>query len=216
MNTEENETTLAGRNKKSDDAREMQNFYQYYYKKYIQALQSDADKHDGAQLTKAYQTAALLFEVLKSVNQTEAVEAADEILEAHTKVEEKKQLYMPYNILPLYPDSENQAIMRYPEIQASVSALRNISGLLWPKGIPKKVNEDILDWLQAQFGFQKDNVANQREHLILLLVNVHLRQFPNPDQQPKLDDRALTGVMKKLFKNYKKWCKYLDRKSSLW
>ncbi len=44
---QENETTLAGRNKKSDDAREMQNFYQYYYKKYIQALQSDADKHDG-------------------------------------------------------------------------------------------------------------------------------------------------------------------------
>jgi hypothetical protein len=40
------------------------------------------------------------------------------------------------------------------QIQASVSALRNISGLLWPKGIPKKVNEDILDWLQAQFGFQ--------------------------------------------------------------
>ena len=38
--------TLAGRNKKSD-AHEMQNFYLYYYKKYIQALQSDADKHDG-------------------------------------------------------------------------------------------------------------------------------------------------------------------------
>ncbi|RVX12824.1 Callose synthase 1 [Vitis vinifera] len=32
----------------------------------------------------------------------------------------------------------------------------------------------------------------------------------------QLDERALTEVMKKLFKNYKKWCKYLDRKSSLW
>jgi len=31
-----------------------------------------------------------------------------------------------------------------------------------------------------------------------------------------LDERALTEVMKKLFKNYKKWCKYLGRKSSLW
>ncbi|XP_055817762.1 callose synthase 2 isoform X2 [Solanum dulcamara] len=66
------------------------------------------------------------------------------------------------------------------------------------------------------FGFQKDNVANQREHLILLLANVHIRQFPKLDQQPKLDDLALTDVMKKLFKNYKKWCKYLGRKSSLW
>ncbi|GMY22214.1 callose synthase 1-like isoform X2 [Fagus crenata] len=210
----ENETTLEGKAK--SDAREMQSFYQHYYKKYIQALQSAADKHDRAQLTKAYQTAAVLFEVLKAVNQTEAVEVADEILQAHTKVEEKKQLYMPYNILPLDPDSENQAIMRYPEIQASVSALRNTRGLPWPKGHQKKVNEDILDWLQTMFGFQKDNVENQREHLILLLANVHIRQLPKPDQQPKLDDRALTLVMKKLFKNYKKWCKYLDRKSSLW
>jgi len=31
-----------------------------------------------------------------------------------------------------------------------------------------------------------------------------------------LDDRALNEVMKKLFRNYKKWCKYLGRKSSLW
>lgn len=34
-----------GRVMKSD-AREMQNFYQHYYKKYIQALQRTADKAD--------------------------------------------------------------------------------------------------------------------------------------------------------------------------
>ncbi|KAJ7949088.1 Callose synthase [Quillaja saponaria] len=209
----ENETTLAGRAK--SDSREMQNFYRNYYQKYIEALQNAADK-DRAQLTKAYQTASVLFEVLRAVNQTEAVEVADEILLANTKVEEKKQLYAPYNILPLDPDSQNQAIMKYPEIQAAVSALRNTRGLPWPMGHKKKVDEDILDWLQLMFGFQKDNVANQREHLILLLANVHIRQFPKPDQQPKLDDRALTEVMKKLFKSYKKWCKYLARKSSLW
>ncbi|PSS26439.1 Callose synthase [Actinidia chinensis var. chinensis] len=210
----ENEMTLEGRTKR--DAREMQSFYQNYYKKYIQALQNADDKADRARLTKAYQTAAVLFEVLRAVNLTESVEVADEILEAHNKVAEKTEIYVPYNILPLDPDSSNQAIMKYPEIQASVSALRNTRGLPWPKGQKKKVDEDILDWLQVMFGFQKDNVANQREHLILLLANVHIRQFPKPDQQPRLDDRALTEVMKKLFKNYKRWCKYLGRKSSLW
>ncbi|KAK6925713.1 1,3-beta-glucan synthase subunit FKS1-like, domain-1 [Dillenia turbinata] len=211
----ENDPTLKGRVKKSD-AREMQSFYHQYYKKYIQALQNAADKADRAQLTKAYQTANVLFEVLKAVNLTQSIEVDREILEAQDKVAEKTEIYVPYNILPLDPDSANQAIMRYPEIQAAVFALRNTRGLPWPRDYKKKKDEDILDWLQAMFGFQKDNVANQREHLILLLANVHIRKYPKPDQQPKLDECALTEVMKKLFKNYKKWCKYLGRKSSLW
>uniref|UniRef100_A0A453Q7X1 1,3-beta-glucan synthase n=1 Tax=Aegilops tauschii subsp. strangulata TaxID=200361 RepID=A0A453Q7X1_AEGTS len=164
----ENDPTLKGRVKQSD-AREMQSFYQHYYKKYIQALQNAADKADRAQLTKAYQTAAVLFEVLKAVNVSQKIEV-DQILETHNQVEEKKKLYLPYNILPLDPDSAaNQAIMRYPEIQASFHALRNTRGLPWPK-----------------------------------------------DHEKKLDDHALDIVMKKLFKNYKRWCKYLGRKSSLW
>nr|KYP65055.1 Callose synthase 3 [Cajanus cajan] len=152
----ENDPTLKGRVKKSD-AREMQSFYQHYYKKYIQALQNAADKADRAQLTKAYQTANVLFEVLKAVNMTQSMEVDREVI-----------------------------------IQAAVYALRNTRGLPWPSNeYKKKKDEDILDWLGSMFGFQ-----------------VKLNQ--------KLDERALTEVMKKLFKNYKKWCKYLGRKSSLW
>uniref|UniRef100_A0A0D9WUD4 1,3-beta-glucan synthase n=1 Tax=Leersia perrieri TaxID=77586 RepID=A0A0D9WUD4_9ORYZ len=218
----ENDPTLKGRVHQSD-AREMQRFYREYYKKYIQALQNAADKADRALLTKAYQTAAVLFEVLQAVNVSQSVEVDQAILDTHNKVEEKKKLYVPYNILPLDPESTYQPIMQYPEIQAAVNALRNIRGLPWPKEHEKKPDEkkttgkDLLDWLQAMFGFQTDNVSNQREHLILLLANVHIRQSSKADQQQtKLDDKALDAVMKKLFKNYKKWCKYLGRKSSLW
>ena len=41
---------------------------------------------------------------------------ATQILDTHNKVEEKKELYVPYNILPLDPESTGQAIMRYPEV----------------------------------------------------------------------------------------------------
>nr|CAB3448435.1 unnamed protein product [Digitaria exilis]CAB3451614.1 unnamed protein product [Digitaria exilis] len=149
----ENDPTLKGRVKQSD-AREMQSFYQHYYKKYIQALQNAADKADRAQLTKAYQTAAVLFEVLKAVNVSQKIEVDQSILETHNQVEEKKKLYLPYNILPLDPDSANQAIMRYPEIQAAFHALRNTRGLPWPKEHDKKPDSDLLGWLQAMFGFQ--------------------------------------------------------------
>ena len=39
---------------------------------------------------------------------------------------------------------------------------------------------------------QKDNVANQREHLILLLANGHIRQVPKLDQQPKVLTSQIT------------------------
>ncbi|KAL3616027.1 Callose synthase 3 [Castilleja foliolosa] len=182
----ENDPTLMGRVKNSD-GREMQSFYQHYYKKYIQTLQNTADKADRAQLTKANQTANVLFEVLKAVNQTQSVEVDREVLETHNKVAEKTKIYVPYNILPLDPDSAcKSGDHEISRIQAAVHALRNTRGLPWPKDYKKKKDEDVLDWLQSMFGFQKDNVANEREHLILLLANVHIRQFPKPDQQPKI------------------------------
>ncbi|KAL8473516.1 hypothetical protein ACS0TY_030375 [Phlomoides rotata] len=48
---------------------------------------------------------------------------------------------------------------------------------------------DLLDWLQFSFGFQKGNVANQREHLIRLLANSHIRHTHK--QAPKLEDGAV-------------------------
>jgi len=38
-----------------------------------------------------------------------------QILETQDKVAEKTEILVPFNILPLDPDSANQAIMRFPE-----------------------------------------------------------------------------------------------------
>lgn len=121
-------------------------------------------------------------------------------------------------------------LLSMSQICAAVSALRNVRSLSWPanKKMTKPKVPDILDWLQAMFGFQvflfpriahvskllllfnacflkitfclifgwelkcfgymqKDNVANQREHLILLLANMHVRLDPKPTLKRKVN-----------------------------
>lgn len=178
------------------------------------------EQADRAQLGKAYQTAGVLFEVLCAVNKTEKVEeVAPEIIASAKDVQEKTEIYVPYNILPLDAAGASQSIMQLEEIKAAVAALRNTRNLNWPSSFEpqrqKAGDLDLLDWLRAMFGFQKDSVRNQREHLILLLANVHARLKPKPEPINKLDERAVNAVMSKLFKNYKTWCKFLGQKHSL-
>ncbi|KAI3952785.1 hypothetical protein MKW92_018143 [Papaver armeniacum] len=214
----DNASSLASRVKKSD-AREIESFYQQYYEHYVRALDK-GEQADRVQLGKAYQTAGVLFEVLCAVNKTEKVEeVAPEIIAAAKDVQEKKEIYTPYNILPLDAAGASQSIMQLEEVKASVAALWNTRGLTWPSSFEQQRQKagdlDILDWLRAMFGFQKDNVRNQREHLILMLANSHIRLVPKPEPLNKLDERAVDAVMNKLFKNYKTWCKFLGRKHSL-
>ncbi|XP_068645658.1 callose synthase 5 [Aristolochia californica] len=214
----DNTPSLAARVKKSD-AREIESFYQQYYEHYVRALDK-GEQGDRAQIGKAYQTAGVLFEVLCAVNKTEKVdEVAPEIIAAARDVQEKKEIYTPYNILPLDAAGASQCIMQLDEIKAAVAALSNTKGLNWPSSFEQNRHRtgdlDVLDWLKAMFGFQRDNVRNQREHLILLLANVHIRLVPKPEPLNKLDDRAVDSVMSKIFKNYKTWCKFLGRKHSL-
>ncbi|KAH1047451.1 hypothetical protein J1N35_038235 [Gossypium stocksii] len=211
-------SSLASRVEKTD-AGEIGSYYKQYYEHYVTAL-DQGDKADRAQLEKAYQTAGVLFEVLCAVNNTEKVEeVAPEIMATAKDVQEKKEIYTPYNILPLDAAGASQSIMQLEEVKASVVALGNIRGLNWPSGFDpqrqKAGDLDLLDWLRAMFGFQRDNVRNMREHLILLLANNHIRLHPKPKPLTMLDERAVDAVMSKLFKNYKTWCKFLGRKHSL-
>nr|ACV04900.1 callose synthase 5 [Arabidopsis thaliana] len=214
----DNASSLASRVKKTD-GREVESFYQQYYEHYVRAL-DQGDQADRAQLGKAYQTAGVLFEVLMAVNKSEKVEAvAPEIIAAARDVQEKNEIYAPYNILPLDSAGASQSVMQLEEVKAAVAALGNTRGLNWPSGFEqhrkKTGNLDLLDWLRAMFGFQANNVRNQREHLVCLFADNHIRLTPKPEPLNKLDDRAVDTVMSKLFKNYKNWCKFLGRKHSL-
>ncbi|KAF9682829.1 hypothetical protein SADUNF_Sadunf05G0148900 [Salix dunnii] len=97
---------------------------------------------------------------------------------------------------------------------------------------------DILDWLSSIFGFQsalckqvsdsvvtpyililsmeskRGNVANQREHLILLLANMDVRNR-SLDDYTTLNSETIHQLSEKIFKNYRSWCNYLHRKSNL-
>ncbi|URE49709.1 callose synthase [Musa troglodytarum] len=180
----DNTPSLSKRVKKSD-AREIESFYQQYYENYVRAL-DQGEQADRAQLGKAYQAAGVLFEVLCAVNKTEKVEeVAPEIIAAAKDVQEKTEIYVPYNILPLDAAGASQCIMQLEEIKAAVTALKNTRGLSWPPSFDQQRQKtgdlDLLDWLRVMFGFQRDSVRNQREHLILLLANVHIRLSPKPE-----------------------------------
>ncbi|CAI5957562.1 unnamed protein product [Closterium sp. NIES-64] len=213
----DNPITLEKR-QRSSDAREIASFYQQYYQNYVKAM-DDAENVDRAELARAYQTAGVLFEVLCAINQTEKSELAPEVMEAGQRVVERKAEYVAFNILPLDPSSAKQPIMQLPEVVAAMGGVTNVSGLpiLWEVPPGQKLKQfDSLDWLRFVFAFQKDNVRNQREHLVLLLANAHISlKSPRPEPLEELDNRAVEKVLEGLIKNYRSWCRYIKCKSNV-
>ncbi|XP_057252382.1 callose synthase 10-like [Beta vulgaris subsp. vulgaris] len=67
----------------------------------------------------------------------------------------------------------------------------------------------MFDLLEFVFGFQSDNIKNQRENVILLVANSQSRLGLPDERDPKIDEKAVNMVYKKVLDNYFKWCKYL-------
>ncbi|WZY83448.1 hypothetical protein YC2023_029832 [Brassica napus] len=110
-----------------------------------------------------------------------------------------------YNIIPLEAHVTTNAITAFPEVKAAVAALKYFRGLPnlpanFP--IPATRNADMLDFLHYIFGFQKDSVSNQREHIVLLLANEQSRLNIPEEMEPKLDDAAVHNVFLKSLDNY--------------
>ncbi|KAL8147544.1 callose synthase 7-like [Apium graveolens] len=189
------------------DPKEIQLYYQNFYETNIRDGQYTKKPEEMA---KIYQIASVLYDVLKTVVPASKI---DSETQSYAKdVEEKKEQYEHYNILPLYAVGVKPPIMELPEVKAALRALRDVQNLpiLRPPDDGHKSVNDILEWLSSVFGFQKGNVANQREHLILLLANIDIRTkgFENYEQ---LDNNTVHHLMDKIFKNYRSWCAYLHR-----
>ncbi|KAL7607018.1 hypothetical protein Lser_V15G15427 [Lactuca serriola] len=196
----------------NSDPKEIQKYYQNFYEKNIRDGQ---DTKKPEEMAKIIQIATVLYDVLRTVV-LPSTKIEDETQRYAKDVEEKKEQYEHYNILPLYAVGVKPAIMELPEIKAALRALRNVDNLplLRKPGDRDKSVIDILEWLSLIFGFQKGNVANQREHLILLLANIDTRSKSVEDYE-QLDGYTVQQLMDKTFKNYTSWCDYLHCKSNL-
>ncbi|KAH7651839.1 callose synthase protein [Dioscorea alata] len=122
----------------------------------------------------------------------------------------------PYNIIPIHNLLAEHPSLRFPEVRAAMAALRTVGDLRTPPFIQWHDGLDLVDWLGAFFGFQRDNVRNQREHLVLLLANAQMRLQPPPDNIDTLDPGVVRRLRRKLLHNYTSWCAYLGRKSHVW
>ncbi|KAF8031616.1 hypothetical protein BT93_D0741 [Corymbia citriodora subsp. variegata] len=156
-------------------------------------------------MTKARRVAQVLFEVFKTLADAAVLQPATD-----------RSFYVPYNILPLDPGGAQQAIMQLPEIKAAVMALHTTRVLPSLEDLQKDAaSMDLFDFLQSFFRFQEGNVANQREHLLLLFANAYVRHNQKQTSVSKPGDAAIEELMKKFFKNYTNWCKFLGKKSNI-
>ncbi|KAH1239420.1 putative callose synthase 6 [Glycine max] len=189
----EKENELTVRSIERSDPWELQTYYQQFYEKKIRDGEFSQRPEE---ITNNVQIATVLYEALKTIVPPQKIEAKTR--RYAEDVERKRGLYEHYNILPLYAVGVKPAIMELPEIKEAFIALRRVDNLPMPiirarpdtfhddSTMPtdrlKKVN-DILDWIASVFGFQKGNVANQREHLILLLANMNIRDWAESSYQ---------------------------------
>ncbi|KAJ4729026.1 Callose synthase [Melia azedarach] len=198
-----------------NDPKEILKYYQNFYENNIKDVRYTKKLEE---MSKILQIASVLHDVLKTVVPSERID--DQTQRYAQDVQKKRKQYELYNILPLNAVGAKAAIMELPEIKAALHALRNVQNLPM-SGVPLTTNVthdlpeardksvfDILDWLSSIFGFQKGNVANQREHLVLLLANMDVRKRII-ENYTELSSSTVQKLMDKIFKNYWSWCNYL-------
>ncbi|KAL6653202.1 hypothetical protein ACP70R_012127 [Stipagrostis hirtigluma subsp. patula] len=203
------------------DAKEIQRFFEQYCEK---NLWVDIKTKSQEEMASCYEIASVLHDVLKTVTPEKYHAEFDMYAKG---IERDKPFLFNYNILPLNIPGTTQPVMEIPEIKAAVKLLCSIDNLPKPRIDPTSADEemggpvvrDLFDWLWRTFGFQKSNVENQKEHLILLLANIDMRKgssrHQSETQNHEIRGDTVTYLMRKIFQNYISWCQYLQLESNI-
>lgn len=213
---------------RSQDVARLQDFYKLYREKnnVVKLREEEMKLRESADYTgnlgelerktlKRKRVSATL-KVLRSVLEQLSAQLRAEIPEELKRMMESDvamtEDLVAYNIIPLDAPSTTNVIATLPEVRAAISALSYFRGLPelpadYP--IPATRHADIFDFLHYVFGFQKDNVSNQREHVVHLLANEQSQLSILEETEPKLHEAAVDNVYKKSLDNYIKWCNYL-------
>ncbi|CAA6653832.1 unnamed protein product [Spirodela intermedia] len=168
------------------------------------------------QVRKVYTTLRVLINVLEAlVGDSYSDRLGRQIIEEVRKVKKTDVTFgelTPYNIVPLDAPSLANAIGFFPEVKAAISAIAYPADFCYlPADVkaPQSRGLDMFDLLEYAFGFQKDNIRNQRENVVLILANTQSRFGMPVDSEPKIDGKVIVEVFTKVLDNYAKWCRYL-------
>ncbi|GAB2240870.1 hypothetical protein Droror1_Dr00021388 [Drosera rotundifolia] len=213
---------------RSRDIERLWQFYQLYKQRHrVDDIQEEEEKWResgvfGANFgelmerRKVFSTLRALIEVMDVLSKDATPSVGRLIMEELRRVKRSDATLSldltPYNIVPLDAPPLTNAIGTFPEIRGAISAIRyteNFPTLPADYEISGRRDADMFDILEYVFGFQRDNVRNQRENVILTIANAQSRLGIPIESDPKIDEKAITEVFKKVLDNYIKWCRYL-------
>ncbi|KAF5206729.1 Callose synthase [Thalictrum thalictroides] len=223
-----------GRIDRNRDIERLWEFYQLYKRKHrVDDIQKEEQKwrESGtfsanlgqlalrtSEMKRVFANLRALIEVMEALSRDAAPDGVGKkIMEELRRIKKSDGTLtgelIPYNIVPLDAPSLTNAIGMFPEVRAAVSAIRYTE--YFPRlpadfEVSGMRNLDIFDLLEFAFGFQKDNIRNQRENVVLSIANAQSRLGVPVEAEPKIDEKAITEVFLKVLDNYIKWCKYLQ------
>lgn len=217
------------------DIEHLWEFYQHYKRRHrVDDIQREEQKFresgnfstvirgefelSSLEMKKVFATLRALEDVMEAVSKdADPHGAGRHIMEELQRIKTVGEL-TSYNIVPLEAPSLSNAIGVFPEVRGAMSAIRYAEHYpRLPAGfvISGERDLDMFDLLEYVFGFQNDNVRNQRENVVLAIANAQSRLGIPIQADPKIDEKAINEVFLKVLDNYIKWCKYL-RKRLAW